>query len=381
MKKRGSNIPSIFGGRKGPNDAVVYEAVSKVVSLISHDIRTPLSVISGFLDSIRDDLPETKEYKEAVRASLDRILSVIDNLDEQTKFNEPLSIENTDIAILIKKVISKVNDSLDFSHRIIPEIPISIAANIDSDKVERVIYNVLMNSIQSIEKNNGTIIIRLKYTSEAAIIEIEDNGCGIPEELQDKIFTPGFTYGRKKGAGLGLSFSKFIIEQHNGSITYKNNKAGGSIFIINIPIEFKQSPDMMKYSEDIKKTIKSHYLITNLKDLNLSNKSVLVIDDDIELLDLWTKYLSSKTKEHKYLHSGEQLMQNQDILKNIDTAIVDYKFYNSRFTGSDIVKILSLEGIDEIYLCTGFYKEHKVRAEIADLPIKGIITKPLIFNH
>jgi len=99
--------------------------------------------------------------------------------------------------------------------------------------MEVVFINLLLNSIQSIDQNQGIISIRIKQINKNAIIEIEDSGSGIPDEVINDIFKPLITT-KQKGTGLGLASCKNIIEQHGGSISFQNNP---TIFTIAIPIE------------------------------------------------------------------------------------------------------------------------------------------------
>jgi len=99
--------------------------------------------------------------------------------------------------------------------------------------MEIVLINLLLNSIQSIDQNQGTISIRIKQINKNAIIEIEDSGLGIPEDIINDIFKPLVTT-KQKGTGLGLASCKNIIEQHGGSISFQNNP---TVFTVTIPIE------------------------------------------------------------------------------------------------------------------------------------------------
>jgi len=96
--------------------------------------------------------------------------------------------------------------------------------------------NLLVNAAHAIE-NFGRIVIRTGVEHDQAFIEIEDNGCGIPTELQRQIFDPFFTTKPVgKGTGLGLALSFNIIEKHNGHISLRSAPGKGSCFRINLPL-------------------------------------------------------------------------------------------------------------------------------------------------
>ena len=105
--------------------------------------------------------------------------------------------------------------------------------------LNQVFMNLLVNATHSIKeyKKNGTIIVSTSADDKNLIVKIKDDGCGIPVDIQSKIFNVGFT--TKKigvGTGYGLSISKKIIELHKGSISFVSNEKEGTEFTIVIPI-------------------------------------------------------------------------------------------------------------------------------------------------
>ena len=105
----------------------------------------------------------------------------------------------------------------------------------DRTNLIRIINNLVKNSIQATsEINNPEIIVSLKKTSKDAIIEISDNGTGIPGNLKEKIFEPSFTT-KTKGMGLGLSIIKNLINNYKGKISFKSKK-GETVFKIKLPL-------------------------------------------------------------------------------------------------------------------------------------------------
>ena len=99
--------------------------------------------------------------------------------------------------------------------------------------------NIISNSIQSIGKNQGKIIIDYKIEGEFDKMTIEDNGTGIPENLLETVFEPLYTT-KQDGTGLGLVSCKNTIEAHNGKIYAQNSDEGGAIFTILLPKKSKK---------------------------------------------------------------------------------------------------------------------------------------------
>jgi len=105
----------------------------------------------------------------------------------------------------------------------------------DESQFVRVFNNLVKNAIQSIpEDSEGVIRIDLNIVDEVVIVRIEDNGQGVPDELEDKLFQPNFTT-KSSGMGLGLAIVKKIIEDAKGSIRYETTLGEGTTFIIELP--------------------------------------------------------------------------------------------------------------------------------------------------
>jgi len=114
-------------------------------------------------------------------------------------------------------------------------IPDSLQLSCDKNLIDQVLINLLTNSMYALEKCEQPFIkITAHDLNSRILIEIEDNGRGIGEETMKKIFIPFFST-REGGSGIGLSFSKFVIHQHNGRIKAESIKNMGTKFIIDLP--------------------------------------------------------------------------------------------------------------------------------------------------
>ena len=139
----------------------------------------------------------------------------------------PLKTEDRSITSIIKSVTSKIQvpDTIKIN---LPDNDIIIKC--DSKKLEIVFVNLITNSIEAIG-SKGQIDIRFIDKNDYVLIDIEDSGPGIPENILPKIFDPLFTT-KQTGTGLGLPSCKNMIEQHGGIITVKTNP---TIFTIKLP--------------------------------------------------------------------------------------------------------------------------------------------------
>lgn len=127
--------------------------------------------------------------------------------------------------------VSKITVSKDIAEE--------IALPLDKEQMERVLLNLISNAIHAIRDSGkgDKIILKAYKENNRLIIEVSDNGPGIPQQIIDRIFEPFFTTkGFGKGTGLGLSICYNIIKAHGGDIRVKSIKAEGTTFVIELPV-------------------------------------------------------------------------------------------------------------------------------------------------
>ncbi|MGQ0772132.1 MAG: sensor histidine kinase [Nitrososphaerota archaeon] len=214
--------------RRSNKFTVVGEMSSKMV----HDIKNPLTVIKVQVDLLK--LRYSKEEDSTLLNSLDRmeqaVNGITNHINDILNFirETPSTFENNSILKILQESISYVNKPDNISIDL-PSNDLTISC--DATKLQRVFTNIILNSTQAMEKG-GTITIQISEQDDDAIIQLSDTGPGIPPEVLPKIFSPLFTT-KKDGTGLGLSTCKKTIEEeHNGSISAKNNP---TTFVIKIP--------------------------------------------------------------------------------------------------------------------------------------------------
>jgi two-component system sensor histidine kinase HydH len=208
-----------------------FTIMGELSSRMAHDIRNPLNVIKVQVDLLK--LRYSKQEDKIMLDSLGRmeraVNGITDQLEDILNFlkDSPMQFEN----VSIMKIL---NDSLLNIHKpenVLVELPdCDVTVVCDSYKMQRVLTNMIQNSIQAME-DGGTIIVQIFEQNDDIKIEIKDTGLGIPDDALPRIFEPLFTT-KRTGTGLGLSICKKIIEDHNGSISVKNNP---TTFIITIP--------------------------------------------------------------------------------------------------------------------------------------------------
>lgn len=208
-------------------------AIGELSGRLAHDLRNPLSVMKLSVDLIKQHPADTKisdtvitKRLELIEKSIDRISHQVDDVLDYVR-NSPLKPTSVSLRTLILASIDKVHVPHDV---IITVSDADVIVTCDTVKIDAVFINLIINAIQAMNQG-GTLEINIKTHGDYAVIDFIDSGLGIPEDFIDKIFEPLFTT-KQKGTGLGLASCKNIIEQHNGSITVKNNP---TTFTIKIP--------------------------------------------------------------------------------------------------------------------------------------------------
>ena len=218
-----------------------------LLSDIAHDLRTPITTISGYAKALNDgmvtDEQKTREYLEAIENKSQRMNNLINLLYEYVKLdsaNFTLKKEKVDLAELLRENAALLyQDVEEKGMEFVVEIPENpCMVEIDALQISRVITNLINNSIRHNEPGT-TITLELKDTFYNKEIIISDDGEPIEESIVEHIFEPfavGDTSRRTKGgSGLGLSIAQRIVQMHGWDIDLYQNKRGyKKAFIINV---------------------------------------------------------------------------------------------------------------------------------------------------
>lgn len=202
----------------------------------AHEIRNPLTVIEGFLTLMKESFSESEKNRFHIPFLLkefDRINTIVEEMLLLAKPGEP-KLEEVYVKDMVEEVISNYSQSNPAS-----EVTFNIHLDdtklpLDTKQMVQVLYNLIRNSSEAIS-DNGTITIKSSLKRDSYLLYVEDNGAGIPTELQDTIFKP-FLTSKDNGTGLGLSIVQRIIENHNGKIELHSSSVRGTAFLITLPL-------------------------------------------------------------------------------------------------------------------------------------------------
>lgn len=215
------------------------------LSNISHEFKTPLFAIQGYLEAVQDGLmyedPERAEaFLQKASNNIDRLSYLIKDLDEIAKLESgeiKINYQRFDLSLLVKEVMESLELKAE-KHGIAlifkQKYSYPIFVNADREKIRQVLVNLISNSIKY-GKENGHTYIKTYELHDQVLVEVTDDGIGIEEKYLPRLFERFFRTDRSRsrqigGSGLGLAIVKHILEAHQQTISVRSTEGLGSTF-------------------------------------------------------------------------------------------------------------------------------------------------------
>ena len=223
-----------------------HDEQNRIISAISHDIKTPLTSVIGYSDLLINSKLTKKEMKNLQEKIYNKAMHMKDIVSDFDDYllshkNRTYTFKIVNIRDLLNNLKFEYFDDLKEKNIRLDVIDKSRGTNIiiDIGKINRVFNNLIVNSIRHIKEKKGHITIECKDDKNYYYFKCIDNGIGVDEKNINKIFEPLFTTDKsRKISGLGLSITKEIIEMHGGEVKAHNNKDKG------LTIEFSISKNI-----------------------------------------------------------------------------------------------------------------------------------------
>lgn len=217
------------------------------VANASHELRTPVTALKGFAETLLDGAKEDKEIleqfleimlKESIR--LDSIVNDILELSRVEQKQVPLKSENVRVKDAVESTFKLVRQKAENKHMkliVIEEDEMTIQT--DLNRLKQVLANLINNAIVYTQEK-GKVTVKIYRENEFAVIEVKDNGIGIPEDEQDRIFERFYRVDKARsrnsgGTGLGLSIVKYLVENLHGTISVSSKLGLGTAFTVKLP--------------------------------------------------------------------------------------------------------------------------------------------------
>ena len=222
--------------------------LAEFVSSLAHEISQPLTAILSYAQAAQRQLagkePELQKILSYIIDDDQRVAEIVKRLRSLLKKSVP-EMKLLDINALISEtVVLLATDATVRSSVIKTELDNNLSfARGDRVQLQQVILNLVSNSFDALENNQGVrqiFICTSRKDKDTIIVEVKDNGCGIPEQNIPKLFTHFFT-SKPDGLGMGLSISRSIIEAHGGRLDVKDNSNRGATFCFTLPVNKKDS--------------------------------------------------------------------------------------------------------------------------------------------
>ncbi len=221
-------------------DAERLATIGRMASSISHDLRHSLAAIvanAEFLCESRLSSDQREELYGEVRIAVNQMTDLIDSLLEFSRTRESLRPSYGSVRDSVEHVVQAIRSHPEF-HRV--QIAISEQGNsigwFDPKRLERALYNLLLNACEAVASNAGSILVELREIRDGAEIRVSDNGHGIPESIRGKLFEPFISQGKENGTGLGLTVVQKIVQDHGGDVTVEKTSPEGTVFRVMLPL-------------------------------------------------------------------------------------------------------------------------------------------------
>ena len=294
--------------------------MNAIYTNITHELLTPLTVISASVERLRSKEPEHEQDYDLMQLNIDRMVRLLQQILETSKSQSgelKLKVAQGDVmryiqqtALCIEPLMAK--KGLDFKIQCTPE---SMMGWIDTDKLDKIIYNLLSNAAKYTQGENGkvTLQVRTSRKFDHIIINVSDNGIGIPQDKMKKLFHRFYDgeYRRQQtfGTGLGLALTRELVFLNGGTIDCQSEEGKGTTFTVTLPIRkeaFASSQIDETHKVDINQAHSAILDIANrmhqqeIAEVEPEDNAdsdayhLLVVEDNVELLMLMTQLLSSK---------------------------------------------------------------------------------------
>jgi signal transduction histidine kinase/putative methionine-R-sulfoxide reductase with GAF domain len=212
-------------------------SIGRLLSQVIHDFKTPMTVISGYVQLMADaaDTKKRHEYAEEVLKQFDTLTSMQREVLEFARGERTLFVRR----VYLHKFFGDLRRQLELELNDKPielklNIDTKVVARFDEERVARAVHNLARNAIEAMSPKGGVLTLKGKLEGRELLIVVADTGPGIPQAIEGRLFQSFVTMGKEGGTGLGLAIVKKIVEEHGGNVNVKSSSRGAS-FELRLP--------------------------------------------------------------------------------------------------------------------------------------------------
>ncbi len=298
---------------------------------ITHELLTPLTIISASVDELKLIEPKYQKQYQVMLNNVNRLIRLLQQILEFRKAdsgNLKLKVSRGDIVSFIKSSVESISPLLkkkDISYTFISEIS-GLDAYFDIDKLDKILYNLLSNAAKYNDTGNKVqVIFESENDGNIAIIKVKDNGKGFTPESMNKLFERFYEGDHRRhktmGTGIGLSLTKNLVELHGGTILVESEPDKGACFIVRIPVSRdafnpEEIDDSILISDNNLDSFKNESLNVNPdENEETDKKTILIVEDNEDLKNLMVGILSLEYKIVTAANGIEalEMINNEDI--------------------------------------------------------------------
>lgn len=232
--------------------SVASERKSDFIARASHELRTPLTSIKGSMEYVTARLAgfspqeigncpqnELSDFFQLINKNTDRLIRMVNTMLDieriEMGITTAIHIAGLDLVPVIRETVTGLAClAEEKGMRIATLLPETLPLRADEDKIRQVLTNLLANAVK-FAPAQSTITVRASLEKEFAVVEVQDQGPGIPAAEREKVFDKFYKVGNKEGSGLGLTICRSIVEAHGGTIGIADSQGPGACLYFRLP--------------------------------------------------------------------------------------------------------------------------------------------------
>jgi signal transduction histidine kinase len=218
--------------------------IGRLLSGVMHDMRTPLTVISGYVQlmATATDATQRGEHARLILKQFDLLSAMQREVLEFARGERSILVRKVYLTRFFEDLEKQLHHELDGTNVTLDlQLEDRGVARFDESKLTRVLHNLARNAVEAMGARGGKLTLRVYRDKMDFVVAVSDTGRGIPKEIEDKLFQSFVTSGKRGGTGLGLAIVKKIVDEHAGTITVKSSPEGAT-FTIRLPQELPSLP-------------------------------------------------------------------------------------------------------------------------------------------
>ena len=334
--------------------------MERIYTNITHELLTPLTIISASVEHLRNSEPKYGYDYDMMQLNIQRMVRLLQQVLETSKSQSgelKLLVSNGDVMKFIRETALTIEPlmqkkGLKFSINCTPE---SMMGWIDTDKLDKIIFNLLTNAAKYTEKQGHVELdVKTNKRFDHIIIRVRDNGIGIPKERQKGLFHRFYDgeYRNRNtfGTGIGLSLTRDLVYLHHGTISFESEEGKGTTFTITLPINKEtfapsQIDEKNKINIKVPQSVildfaeierKTGEEIAKEHEAEENAYKLLIVEDNVELLILMQQLLRTQYR----IYTAQNGMEALQVIQSTELDLIISDVMMPEMNGYELTKAI-----------------------------------------